>query len=103
MLAGSFIASVFVIAADRPFLDAGEVVVGAIAALPHAEHQWRIGLLLVLESHYELFEFDERALGLKIRIAILEVEEPDVAGRGAAFEPHISQFCERSAGRNVAK
>src|SRR4051794_10562062 len=92
-----------VIAADRPFLDAGEVVVGTVSVLPHREHERQIGLLLILKSHDELFEFGKRLLGVKIRIALLEVDVYGVAGWRAAFERHIGEFCDGPASRNVAK
>ena len=51
------------------------MIVGAVSALPHGEHERQIDLLLILKPCHELFEFAESLLGVKIGIALLEVYE----------------------------
>src|SRR5262245_30205622 len=77
---------VLVVAADRPFLDAGEMVVGAVAALPHRQHQRQVGLLLALEPLGDGGELGERAVGVGVGVAVLELDRPVLAGGFAALE-----------------
>src|SRR5437016_5154271 len=48
--------NLLLLAANRPFLDAGEVVVGAVSGLPHGEDERQVGLLLALEASGQLLE-----------------------------------------------
>ena len=87
---------VIVVAADRPFLHAREMVVGAVAGLPHRQHQREIGLLLVLEACGDRGELGERALGMGVGVAVLEVDRLALAGGLAALERHIDQLGDRA-------
>src|SRR5215472_1410075 len=94
---------VLIVAADRPFLDAGEVIVSAVAGLPHREDERQIGLLGVFETLRDLFELDEGAVRLGIRIALLEPNDPVLAGGRTALEPDIDQFRDGGARRNFSE
>src|SRR5262245_22265493 len=89
--------------AHGPFLHAGEVVVAAIAALPHGQDQRQIRLLLVLESRHDRLELGERALGVEVGVAFLEVDHLVLAGGLAALERDIDQLGNAGPRGNVGK
>src|SRR5690242_336762 len=60
----SFRGALLVVAADRPFLDAGEVIVGAVAGLPHGEDQRQVGLRFLLEAGRQCGELRQREVGM---------------------------------------
>src|SRR5262245_47497144 len=90
---------VFRPAGARPFLHAREMVVVAVARFPHRMHQRAIGLVIVVETPHQLGEFLQRAVGLRIGRAFLEVDRHELAGARAAFERHIRQLRHRAAAR----
>ena len=98
-------------AGRRPFLDAGEIVVGAVAVRPHRQDQRAIGLVLVLEARGSSSSSLARACigGLVRRCAvssflIFRSSVRMLARRLVAAEPaHRSSSQTERAGRNTVK
>src|SRR6185312_8139086 len=90
---------VFRPAGARPFLHAREMIVVAIARLPHRMGQRSIGLVIVVETPHQFGEFFQRAVGLRIGRAFLEVDRQELAGARAALERDISQRRNRAPAR----
>src|SRR5262245_30535665 len=79
------------------------MVIGAVAVLPHREHQRQIRLPLVLEPVGDGFELLQRALGMEVRVALPEIYRYIGACGIAAPKRDIDQLIDRGAGRHVAK
>src|SRR5439155_11771135 len=88
---------------DGPFLHPCEVVIRAVAALPHRQDQRLIWLLFVLESLSDACELLERAFGMEVRVAILEINRHAVARGIAALQRDIDQLGDRGIGRDIGK
>src|SRR5207302_10360945 len=92
-----------------PFLDTGEVVVGAVAVRPHRQIERGIGLVLVLEGADQLFELSSRFTGGNIgrlRLVVLfdlELQRLLLSRGIVAAESDISDLADRATRRNIAK
>src|ERR1700720_821400 len=73
----------------RPLLHAREMVIVAIARFPHRMDQRPIGLVIVVEAPHQFGEFFQRAVGLRVGRAFLEVDRHELAGARTAFERDI--------------
>src|SRR5690348_9263618 len=96
--ARSCVVSAAAAAGRGPFLDAREIVVGAVAVLPHRETERGIALRLVLEFADQPFELGARFVGGVIRklrrVAAIDFQFDRLflAGRRVAAEPDVDQF-----------
>src|SRR5262245_22989631 len=88
---------------DRPFLHAREVVVAAVAALPHGQNQREIGLLLALESFNHRGELGQGALGMEVWVSFPEADDLLFARRLAALERDIGELGDGGVGGNAGK
>src|SRR5262249_42033581 len=92
-----------VCATCRPLLYSGEMVIGAVAGFPHRQHQWQIGLLLVLEPCGDLDELLERAFCVRVCVGILESDRPLFAGQLAAPERDVNEIADGGVRSDAGK
>src|SRR5438874_1496734 len=92
-----------------PFLDAGEIVVCAVAVRPHRQIQRSIGLTFVLEGADQRLQLPSRLIGGSIRrlrlIALVDLQLQRLlfARRVVAAKPDIAEFADGSVCRNAVK
>ena len=67
-------------AGGRPFLDAREMIVVAVVRRPHRMDERAIGLVVVVEPPRQRRELFQRAVGLAVRRALLEIDRLGFAG-----------------------
>src|SRR5712692_2413027 len=79
------------------------MVVVSVAGLPHGMHQRSERLILAIEARDEPGETRERAIGLAVGCALLEVDADFLAGGLAALELHIDELGHRRAAINLGK
>src|SRR6266567_8489497 len=79
------------------------MVVVSVAGLPHGMHQRSERLILAIEARDEPGETRERAIGLAVGCALLEVDADFLAGGLAALELHIDELGHRAAARNLGE
>src|ERR1700716_2382268 len=89
-----------------PFLDAGEIVVGAVTVRPHRQIERGIGLGFVLEGADQRLQLASRWVSGDIRrlrritLVDLELERFLLARRIVAAEPDIDELADRAICRD---
>src|SRR6476660_2654220 len=87
-------------AGRRPFLDAGEIVIGAVAVRPHRQVQGGIGFVFVLEfakEDFELLSGVVRSLVRRLRRIVvpdLQFQRTLLARRIVAAELDIDEYAD---------
>ncbi len=79
------------------------MVVGAVAVLPHRQHQRQIGLLLVLEPRGDRLEFIKRPVGVNVGVTLLELDRPFFARGLATLQRDVDELATPRHRRHIAK